>query len=132
MIILLLQLRFPLKRTFLLFACLYDATMIDKSFGSGTIAFELSLGSSGYLSSSELSGGDLFPSLSVSYPPIPIENNTRHFRLPIDLQKPIVSTKYVFHDYSFRMVLSNRLKRAADHLVSSFTPSLVDRRLSFS
>ena len=102
------QSRFSVKRTFLLFACLYDMTIIDKSFGSGTVAFELSLGSGRYLSLIELCSGDLFPSLSVSYPLI-----------PMDLQKSIVSTKHIFHDYSFQMVLSNQQKRAANHLARS-------------
>ena len=91
--------------------------MIDKTFGNARISFELSIGPSGYLTSDEISKNESMTSMTRIYPSIPIENNPRHFRLPIDLEKPIVFTKYVFHDYSYRMILSNRLKQSAEHLV---------------
>jgi hypothetical protein len=56
-------------------------------------------------------------SLTRPYPRIPVDNNKQHFRLPIDLQKPIMFTKYTFHDYIYRMTLSNRFKHVAEHLV---------------
>ena len=104
-----------MKRSFLLFGCIYDVTMIDKSFGNGTICFELSIGTSGYLNSGQLAVASMNPvsSLTRAYPRIPIDNNKQYFRLPIDLQKPIMFTKYTFHDYIFRISLSNRLKNAA-------------------
>ena len=91
--------------------------MIDKEFGNTTISFELSIGSSGYLNPAQLNNRELTSSISRPYPRIPIDNNKQHFRLPIDLQKPVLFTKYIFHDYTYRMAISNRLKRAADHLV---------------
>ena len=91
--------------------------MIDKEFGNTAIAFELSIGSSGYLNPAQLNNWELTSSITRPYPRIPIDNNKQHFRLPIDLQKPILFTKYIFHDYTYRMSISNRLKRAADHLV---------------
>jgi hypothetical protein len=106
-----------MKRTFILFCCIYDVTLIDKSFGNTTICFELSIGSSGYLNQNQLASHQTSSSITRPYPRIPIDNNTRHFRLPIDLQKPIIFTKYLFHDYSYRMTLSNRLKRASNHMV---------------
>jgi hypothetical protein len=108
-----------MKRTFTLFGCIYDVTMIDQSFSSETICFELSIGSSGYLNPNELQVAmqKPVPSLSRSYPQIALDNSKQHFRLPIDLQKPILTTKYVFHDYIYRMALSNRLKNAAEYLV---------------
>jgi hypothetical protein len=109
-----------MKRTFILFGCIYDVTMIDKSFGNTVICFELSIGSSGYLNPTQLANHEHTTSTTRPYPRIPIDNNTRHFRLPIDLQKPIMFTKYTFHDYSYRMTLSNRLKRAADHMVFDY------------
>lgn len=111
-----------MKRTFLLFGCIYDVTMIDKSFGNSAICFELSIGPSGYLNPQELSSpvNKSVTSLTRPYPRIPVDNNKQHFRLPIDLQKPIVFTKYIFHDYIYRMCLSNRLKHAAQHLVTFF------------
>jgi hypothetical protein len=92
--------------------------MIDKEFGNTIIRFELSIGSSGYLKANQLINHETTSSTSRSYPRIPLENNTKHFRLPIDLQKPILLTKYTFHDYTYRMTISNRLKQAADHMVS--------------
>lgn len=111
-----------MKRTFLLFGCIYDVTMIDKSFGNTTICFELSIGPSGYLNPQELATAMHSPVISLTrpYPRVPIDNNKQHFRLPIDLHKPILRTKYVFHDYIYRMTLSNRLKHASEHLVNSF------------
>ncbi|CAF1117580.1 unnamed protein product [Adineta ricciae] len=107
---------FPVKRTFLLFGCIYNVSMIDKQFGNTTISFELSIGSSGYLNINQLDGSTSATSLTLPYPRFPIQNNTRHFCLPIDYEKPILFTKYTFHDYSYRMILSNRLKRAAVHI----------------
>lgn len=111
-----------MKRTFLLFGCIYDVSMIDKSLGSSTIRFELSIGASGYLNPNELTvaAGKPFSSLTQQYPRVPIDNNKNHFRLPIDLQKPILFTKYTFHDYTYRMALSNRLKRISEYLVCVF------------
>jgi len=93
--------------------------MIDKSFGNATICFELSIGPNGYLNPQQLLSAMHHPvsSLTRPYPRIPVDNNKQHFRLPIDLQKPILFTKYIFHDYIYRMTLSNRLKHAAEHLV---------------
>lgn len=91
--------------------------MIDKAFGNATINFELSIGSSGYLNPNQLTTNESASSITRPYSRIPIDNNARHFRLPIDLQKPIIFTKHLFHDYSYRMTLSNRLKHAADHMV---------------
>ncbi|CAF1359491.1 unnamed protein product [Rotaria magnacalcarata] len=109
---------FPMKRTFLLFGCIYDVSMIDKSFGNSTICFELSIGPSGYLNPNELAAVYHKPvsSLTRLYPRVPIDNNKNHFRLPIDLQKPILFTKYIFHDYIYRMTLSNRLKHISEYL----------------
>ncbi|CAF4888115.1 unnamed protein product, partial [Rotaria sp. Silwood1] len=109
---------FPMKRTFLLFGCIYDVSMIDKSFGSATICFELSIGPSGYLNPQELVNANHNPvsSLTRAYPRISIDNNKDYFRLPIDLQKPILFTKYIFHDYIYRMTLSNRLKHISKYL----------------
>ncbi|CAF3469754.1 unnamed protein product [Rotaria socialis] len=109
---------FPMKRTFILFGCIYDVTMIDKAFGNSSICFELSIGSSGYLNPNELAAAFHKPvsSLTRVYPRIPLDNNKDHFRLPIDLQKPILFTKYTFHDYIYRIALSNRLKRISQHL----------------
>ncbi|CAF3351971.1 unnamed protein product [Rotaria sp. Silwood1] len=107
---------FPIKRTFILFGCIYDVTMIDKTFGNAIICFELSIGSSGYLNSQQLNNHESASSITRSYPRIPIDNNVQHFRLPIDLQKPIIFTKYTFYDYTYRMTLSNRLKNAADYM----------------
>ncbi|CAF2056570.1 unnamed protein product [Rotaria magnacalcarata] len=108
---------FPMKRTFILFGCIYDVTMIDKAFGNAIICFELSIGSSGYLNTNQLATHQSVSSVTRPYPRIPIDNNARHFRLPIDLQKPIIFTKYIFHDYSYRMTLSNRLKHAANDML---------------
>lgn len=96
--------------------------MIDKAFGNSTICFELSIGPSGYSNPNELAVAPLKPisSLTRLYPRIPIDNNQDHFRLPIDLQKPIMFTKYNFHDYVYRMTLCNRLKHAAEYLVLRF------------
>ena len=47
-------------------------------------------------------------------------SNKNHFRLPIDLQKPILFTKYTFHDYIYRMALSNRLKHISEYLVAIY------------
>lgn len=91
--------------------------MIDKEFGNTTISFELSIGSSGYLNPNQLLAREITSSITRPYPRIPIDNNKQHFRLPIDLQKPILYTKYTFHDYTYRMVVSNRLKQASNHLV---------------
>ena len=91
--------------------------MIDKEFGNTTISFELSIGSSGYLNPNQLMNHQITSSITRPYPRIPIDNNKQHFRLPIDLQKPILYTKYLSHDYTYRMIVSNRLKRASDHLV---------------
>ncbi|CAF3911139.1 unnamed protein product [Rotaria sordida] len=109
---------FPVKRSFLLFGCIYDVSMIDKSFGNGTISFELSIGPSGYLNPQELVAAIHNPvsSLTGAYPRISIDNNKDYFRLPIDLKKPILFTKYIFHDYIYRMTLSNRLKNASAYL----------------
>lgn len=108
-----------MKRTFVLFGCLFDATMIDQSFGNGTITFELSIGPSGYLNPHQLALAmtNPVPSLTRPYPRIPLSNNKHYYRLPIDLQKPILMTKYTFHDFIYRMSLSNRLKHAADYMV---------------
>ena len=105
--------------------------MIDKSFGNTNVCFELSIGSSGYLNPVQLANHQSSPSVTRSYPCSSIDNNTRHFRLPIDLSKPILLTKYVFHDYTYRMTLSNRLKHAADHLVSIVFSPLFSRRTTF-
>ncbi|CAF4999563.1 unnamed protein product, partial [Rotaria magnacalcarata] len=75
------------------------------------------IGSSGYLNTNQLATHQSVSSVTRPYPRIPIDNNARHFRLPIDLQKPIIFTKYIFHDYSYRMTLSNRLKHAANDMV---------------
>lgn len=91
--------------------------MIDKSFGNSSILFELSIGPSGYSSSNEFSQYESISSLTRPFQSIPIENNSRHDRLAIDLEKPILFTKYTFHDYRYRIILSNRLKQAAHHLV---------------
>ncbi|UJR23948.1 hypothetical protein I4U23_026916 [Adineta vaga] len=109
---------FPMKRTFLLFGCLYDVTMIDKAYGNTSICFELSIGSSGYLNPQKFLEATRIPvtSLTRSYPSVPVDNNKQHFRLPIDLQKPILFTKYTFHDYVYRMTLSNRFKNVAEHM----------------
>ncbi|UJR24822.1 hypothetical protein I4U23_006197 [Adineta vaga] len=107
---------FPVKRTFLLFGCIYNVSMIDKQFGNTTICFELSIGSSGYLNIDQLENLTSLTSITQPYSRIPIDNNTRHFRLPIDYHKPIMFTKYTFHDYSYRMIVSNRLKHAAIHM----------------
>ncbi|CAF4328073.1 unnamed protein product, partial [Rotaria sp. Silwood2] len=109
---------FPMKRTFVLFGCIYDVSMIDKSFGSSTISFELSIGPSGYLNAQQLASAIHNPvsSLTRAYPRISIDNNKDYFRLPIDLQKPILLTKYIFHDYIYRMTISNRLKHVSEYL----------------
>jgi len=91
--------------------------MIDKEFGNATICFELSIGSSGYLTPIQLINRESTSSITRPYPRIPIDNNKQHFRLPIDLQKPILFTKYIFHDYTYRMIVSNRLKHASDHML---------------
>ncbi|CAF4563953.1 unnamed protein product [Rotaria sp. Silwood2] len=105
-----------MTRVFILFGCIYDVTMIDKSFGNTTICFELSIGSSGYLNPQQLANHEFASSITRLYPRIPIDNNAQHFRLPIDLQKPVIFTKYTFFDYSYRMTLTNRLKNAADYM----------------
>ncbi|CAF1410887.1 unnamed protein product, partial [Rotaria sordida] len=109
---------FPKKRSFLLFGCIYDVSMINKSFGNGTISFELSIGPSGYLNPQKLVAAIHKPvsSLTRTYQHVSIDNNKDYFRLPIDLQKPILFTKYIFHDYIYRMTLSNRLKNASAYL----------------
>ncbi|CAF3824596.1 unnamed protein product [Rotaria sordida] len=109
---------FPMKRSFLLFGCIYDVSMINKSFGNGTISFELSIGPSGYLNPQKLVTAIHNPvsSLTRAYQHVSIDNNKDYFRLPIDLQKPILFTKYIFHDYIYRMTLSNRLKNASAYL----------------
>jgi len=111
-----------MKRTFLLFGCIYDVSMIDKSFGNATIRFELSIGPSGYLNPQQLAAAthQSVSSLTPPCPRIPVNNSDYHYRLPIDLNKPIIFTKYIFHDYTYRMTLSNRLKQAAEHLVLLF------------
>ena len=106
-----------MQRTFVLFGCLFDVTMIDQAFGNTAISFELSIGSSGYLTSTQLINHQITTSTTKPYPRIPIDNNKQHFRLPIDLNKPILFTKHTFHDYTYRMIVSNRLKRAANYLV---------------
>ncbi|CAF1621359.1 unnamed protein product, partial [Didymodactylos carnosus] len=109
---------FPPKRTFLLFGCIYDVSMIDKSFGNTTICFELSIGSSGYLNPQQLNASrnviETLQSLTRPYARTPLDNNIHHYRLPIDLQKPIMCTRYEFHDYAYRMTISNRFKNAAE------------------
>ncbi|CAF3109617.1 unnamed protein product [Rotaria sp. Silwood2] len=109
---------FPMKRSFLLFGCIYDVSMINKSFSNGKISFELSIGSNGYLNPRQLVAANHkhFSSLTCTYRCISIDNNRDYFRLPIDLQKPILFTKYIFHDYIYRMTLSNRLKNASAYL----------------
>ncbi|CAF0964525.1 unnamed protein product, partial [Rotaria sordida] len=109
---------FPKKHSFLLFGCIYDVSMINKSFGNGTISFELSIGPSGYLNPQKLVAAIHKPvsSLTRTYQHVSIDNNKDYFRLPIDLQKPILFTKYIFHDYIYRMTLSNRLKNASAYL----------------
>ena len=114
-----------MKRTFLLFGCIFDVTMIDKAYGNTPICFELSIGSSGYLNPQQFIEATHVPvtSLTRSYPAVQLDNNKQHFRLPIDLQKPILFTKYTFHDYVYRMALTNRLKNAAEHIVTPiFSP----------
>lgn len=108
-----------MKRTFLLYGCIYDVSMIDRSFGNTTISFELSIGPSGYLNSQELTKAVYHPvsSLSTAYPRVPVDNNNHHFRLPIDLKKPIMFTRYIFHDYIYRLTLANRLKEISENLV---------------
>lgn len=91
--------------------------MIDKEFGNTAISFELSIGTSGYSTPNQLINHEKLTSTTRPYPRIPISNNSQHFRLPIDLQKPILFTKYTFHDYKYRMNVSNRLKRVSNHLV---------------
>lgn len=91
--------------------------MIDKEFGNTIICFELSIGSSGYLTPTQLLNHESASSITRPYPRTAIDNNKQHFRLPLDLQKPILFTKYIFHDYTYRMVLSNRLKHAADYML---------------
>jgi hypothetical protein len=110
------------KRKFFLFGCIFDVTMIDKSFGNTTISFELSIGREGYLNPDQLAVALQKPvsSLTRSYSRIPIDNNKQQFRLPFDLQKPIIFTKYEFHDYTYRMTLSNRLKHISANLVLIF------------
>ncbi|CAF1244784.1 unnamed protein product [Rotaria sordida] len=108
---------FPMKRTFILFGGIFDVTMIDKAFGNTAICFELSMGSSGYLNPQQLTTHQSVSSVTRPYPRSPIDNNAQHFRLPIDLQKPILFTKYIFHDYRYRMNLSNRLKHASEHML---------------
>lgn len=93
--------------------------MIDKEFGNTTISFELSIGTSGYSNPTQLLNREKLTSTTRAYPRLPISNNSQHFRLPVDLQKPILFTKYTFHDYNYRMTLSNRLKRASDSLVQT-------------
>ncbi|CAF4875204.1 unnamed protein product, partial [Rotaria sp. Silwood1] len=109
---------FPMKRTFLLFGCIYYVSMIDKSFGNTTISFELSIDPIGYLNPQELTAAIRNPVslLTRAYPRISIDNNKDYFRLPIDLQKTILFTKYLFHNYIYRMALSNRLKHAFKYL----------------
>lgn len=104
--------------------------MIDRALGNSIISFELSIGSSGYSNPTELLNHQLNSSTTRPYPRIPIDNNKQHFRLPIDLRKPILFTKYTFHDYTYRMTLSNRLKRAAHHLVD-YTQSSTMNIFSF-
>ncbi|CAF3818494.1 unnamed protein product [Rotaria sp. Silwood1] len=109
---------FSMKRTFLLFGCIYYVSMIDKSFGNTTISFELSIDPIGYLNPQELTAAIRNPVslLTRAYPRISIDNNKDYFRLPIDLQKTILFTKYLFHNYIYRMALSNRLKHAFKYL----------------
>jgi hypothetical protein len=111
-----------MKRSFLLFGCIYDVSMIDKSFGNSTICFELSIGPSGYLTPQKLATTIHQPvsSVTLHYPRLPVDNSEHHFRLPIDLNKPIMFTKYTFHDYIYRMTLSNRLKQAGEYIVLLF------------
>ncbi len=118
-----------MKRTFLLFGCIYDVSMIDKSFGNSIIFFELSIGPSGYLNPQELAAAIHHPvsSLTLPYPRVPVDNNKQHFRLPIDLHKPIMLTRYIFHDYIYRMTLSNRLKQAADDIVLFYFNKLIEK-----
>lgn len=108
-----------MERTFFLFGCVYDVSMIDESLADGAICFELSIGSSGLLNSDQLVDAveNRFPSLTRIYPKISMENGQHYHRLPIDAQKPVFSTKYKFHDYSYRIFLSNRLKNASKTLV---------------
>jgi len=108
--------------------------MIDKSFGNTIIAFELSMGSSGYLNPHQLAVAMQQPvsSLTRPYPRVPVDNNKQHFRLPIDLQKPILFTKYTFYDYIYRMALSNRLKHAAEHLVLFYLNKSIKEKIFYS
>ncbi|CAF4764086.1 unnamed protein product, partial [Rotaria sp. Silwood1] len=89
-----------------------------KSFGNTTISFELSIDPIGYLNPQELTAAIRNPVslLTRAYPRISIDNNKDYFRLPIDLQKTILFTKYLFHNYIYRMALSNRLKHAFKYL----------------
>uniref|UniRef100_A0AAY4DVH4 C2 domain-containing protein n=1 Tax=Denticeps clupeoides TaxID=299321 RepID=A0AAY4DVH4_9TELE len=104
------------KEEFLLFASLFEVTMIDPSIGTKPVTFELSIGTNSYCSYGiwvdKLPdiGHDalLYFTLHRSFSCIPMFN-----------EKPCVYVWNYFEDHSFRFHNSNWLSKMADRLAST-------------
>uniref|UniRef100_A0AAY4DXW4 C2 domain-containing protein n=1 Tax=Denticeps clupeoides TaxID=299321 RepID=A0AAY4DXW4_9TELE len=111
------------KEEFLLFASLFEVTMIDPSIGTKPVTFELSIGTNSYCSYGIWV--DKLPEynivfLSIGHDALLYFTLHRSFScIPMFNEKPCVYVWNYFEDHSFRFHNSNWLSKMADRLAST-------------
>lgn len=96
---------------FVLFASIFEASMINKKYGGKKISFEISMGNYGNtLDSYDKSITDHFSVTS----PMKSQNCEGNFYLPLKENKPCIFLSAKFPDAQFRMFSKNMLRRVID------------------
>ncbi|KAK2574260.1 Fer-1-like protein 4 [Acropora cervicornis] len=121
---------------FQLFACLYEASMIERKVGDKMIQFEMSIGNHGNtLDGQALSAtGEAVdevrrngenPNVHPLTPPVrPVTNDRQYYHIPWEDSKPCTHIKFTWQDHRRRLYNSNVLLKICERLEDGLTDCL--------
>ncbi|XP_048582007.1 otoferlin isoform X3 [Nematostella vectensis] len=116
---------------FQLFACFYEASMIDRKVGDKMVSFEMSIGNWGNSIDGQPideMGGDEDrrdgdnPFLYSLTPPVkPVTNDRQYYHIPWEDSKPCTHIKFMWQDHRRRLYNSNVLLKICERLEDGLT-----------
>ncbi|CAB4005702.1 otoferlin-like isoform X4 [Paramuricea clavata] len=115
------------EEQFQLFACLYEASMIDRKVGDKNMQFEMTIGNYGNQLdrtdekvAKEVEENPFLNSLSL--PARPVTNNRQYYHIPWDDSKPCLHIKFPWQDHRRRLYNANIIYKICER----FEDGLVD------
>ncbi|XP_020629755.1 otoferlin-like isoform X2 [Orbicella faveolata] len=119
---------------FQLFACFYEASMIERKVGDKMIQFEMSIGNYGNTIDGQALPGEVVdevrkngenPFIHPLTPPVrPVTNDRQYYHIPWEDSKPCTHIKLTWQDHRRRLYNSNVLLKICERLEDGLTDCL--------